>query len=66
MANCERCDKEFEKRGIPKFVVCETETCDLYCSGHALYEVDLCPDCMVELEKFMNKKMRGNIDGVVE
>ena len=53
MPNCERCGKEFGKSGVPRFVVCETEVSALYCSGYATYEIDLCPDCIVELEKFM-------------
>jgi hypothetical protein len=66
MAICKRCGKEFEEHGVPRFVVCETEASALYCSGYASYEVDLCPDCTVELEKFMNERTRGTTNGVVE
>ena len=66
MANCERCGKEFGKSGVPRFVVCETEASALYCSGYAMYEIDLCPNCTDELEKFMNERTRGNADGVVQ
>lgn len=61
MPNCERCGKEFERRrDIPKFVVCETELCALYCSGYATYEMDLCPDCEIALEKFMEVRNDGD------
>lgn len=57
MTNCERCGKEFEKGGIPRFVICETEPCDFYCSGYSACEIDLCSDCADELEKFMDMKI---------
>ena len=61
MANCKRCGKRFERRGdVSRFVVCETEPCGLCCSGYAMYEVELCPECQVELEKFMEVRDGGD------
>ena len=53
MANCERCGKEFEERG-------ETEASGICCSGYAMFEVDLCPECLVKLEKFMEGQNGGD------
>lgn len=60
VSNCERCGKEFEKRGVPLFVISETEPCALYCSGYATYEVDLCLECSEELKKFMNMEVAAH------
>lgn len=61
---CRRCRTEFIQRCDPEFVVCETEPSVLYCSGYAMYEVKLCPECCESLEKFM--KMEDFGYGLVE
>lgn len=61
MSNCERCGKEFEHaRKIPKFVVCEAYQCGLACSGYLTEELVLCPECLGELEKFMEGRDGGD------
>lgn len=67
MANCERCRKKFEKpSGVPKFVVCEIEVSGICCSGYGVYEIELCPECLKELEGWMMRNLGGTTNGVLE
>lgn len=46
---CDRCNETFEKTGIfkPKYTV------NIHCFGMDSVELDLCPKCLTNLERFL-------------
>lgn len=51
---CDRCGKIYEEH---KGMTVDTELARIYLKNRKTY--DLCPDCMKELEDFLNNKIKG-------